>query len=1000
MRLHSLEVTAFGPFTDTVEVDFDTLSDAGLFLLTGATGAGKSSVLDAVCFALYGDVPGDRGTVKRLRSDQAPADRAPRVVLEATLGGRRFLIDRSPAWERPKKRGTGTTVQQASVAVSEWVGDGWTTRSTRLDEAGHLVTELVGMNLPQFCQVALLPQGRFQAFLRAKSEERHALLARVFRTGRFEAVERWLRERRTTTRRLSQTHQQVVADLLSRVSEAGGVDLPEEWQDLASAAESDLVVGWADDLLRAVRAEAGAAAAAAVEQGRRERAARTTLEQATVLAERQASHRDATERLAELTRAQPHHEAQVSRLDAGRRAATVAPLLRVVDDAVATHAAAAAAADRAVATAGGAGSHTGDPRGALAARSRSLVARCAEVAAALPRAAELSALERRLEESSAQAVRAAARIDRLRTDQDEHPRRLGTARTELAASTTAEAALLGASDRLHRLEARLVAAELVITLLPRRDDAAATHAAARSAAHDAREHWLEIREARLEGMASELAGRLAVGGCCPVCGSAEHPQPALALQGAPDATAEKAARRAVDDAESLLQAHEERLRELDTRLALARQQAGEGDPVSLAAEVEDARTTLRRLESEAAERPAREEAVRALEDARAALDADLREAADVARRAVSGRDEAAHLVTACRHEVDTLLADTCHTTLASLLSALEDQERDVAEALTALQAHDGAREALGRAREAAAAAAGDVGFSSAAAAAAAVLSAPALADLEREVADHRDRAVRLEALLTDPSLVEAADTPAPDLPALTEALHEAEVAATESDRAAALATRRHERLQGLRRETDEALSAWLPVRREHALAASMASLVEGTSADNRLQMRLSAYVLAHRLGQVVEAANERLAGMADQRYTLEHTARRGAGETRGGLSLLVRDDWSGESRDPATLSGGETFVVSLALALGLADVITREAGGADLDTLFVDEGFGSLDAETLDHVMDTLDSLRDGGRVVGVVSHVEEMRDRIPAQLRVVKGRGGSSLSVHAGGLG
>ena len=137
--------------------------------------------------------------------------------------------------------------------------------------------------------------------------------------------------------------------------------------------------------------------------------------------------------------------------------------------------------------------------------------------------------------------------------------------------------------------------------------------------------------------------------------------------------------------------------------------------------------------------------------------------------------------------------------------------------------------------------------------------------------------------------------------------------------------------------------------------------------------------------------------MTDQRFSLEHTGKRGAGETRGGLSLLVRDDWSGESRDPATLSGGETFVVSLALALGLADVITQEAGGADLDTLFVDEGFGSLDADTLDDVMDTLDGLRDGGRVVGVVSHVAEMQTRIPSQLRVTKDRTGSRLSVTAG---
>ncbi len=198
-------------------------------------------------------------------------------------------------------------------------------------------------------------------------------------------------------------------------------------------------------------------------------------------------------------------------------------------------------------------------------------------------------------------------------------------------------------------------------------------------------------------------------------------------------------------------------------------------------------------------------------------------------------------------------------------------------------------------------------------------------------------------------------------------------------------------------DLDAALAAWGPLRDDLELTSSLSRFVEGKSADNRLQMRLSAYVLAYRLTQVVAAANARLSGMSDQRYSLEHTGRRGAGETRGGLSLLVRDDWSGETRDPATLSGGETFVVSLALALGLADVVTQEAGGADLDTLFVDEGFGTLDADTLDDVMDTLDSLRDGGRVVGVVSHVAEMRDRIPTQLEVRKSRHGSTLAVSTG---
>jgi exonuclease SbcC len=199
-------------------------------------------------------------------------------------------------------------------------------------------------------------------------------------------------------------------------------------------------------------------------------------------------------------------------------------------------------------------------------------------------------------------------------------------------------------------------------------------------------------------------------------------------------------------------------------------------------------------------------------------------------------------------------------------------------------------------------------------------------------------------------------------------------------------------LRSLERQLGECLTAWTPLREQHALAARLAQLVEGKGPDNPLRIRLAAYVLSERLRQVVSAANERLSRMTGHRYSLEHTDDRGAGEQRGGLSLRVRDDWNGIPRDPATLSGGETFVVSLALALGLADTVAHEAGGTDIDTLFIDEGFGSLDSETLEDVMDTLDTLRDGGRVVGLVSHVPELRSRITTQLEVVKGRTGSTL--------
>ena len=176
MRLHHLEVTAFGPFAATVDVDFDELSAGGLFLLTGATGAGKTSVLDAVCFALYGQVPGDRSGARHLRSDHAAPGVAPRVVLLASIGDRTFRFTRSPAWSRPKQRGSGETRVPAHALVEERRGDAWVALTNRLDDAGLLVGELLGMTAAQFTQVAMLPQGRFQAFLRASSGERHAVL--------------------------------------------------------------------------------------------------------------------------------------------------------------------------------------------------------------------------------------------------------------------------------------------------------------------------------------------------------------------------------------------------------------------------------------------------------------------------------------------------------------------------------------------------------------------------------------------------------------------------------------------------------------------------------------------------------------------------------------------------------------------------------------------------------------------------------------------------------
>ncbi|MFB9840505.1 SbcC/MukB-like Walker B domain-containing protein, partial [Actinoallomurus acaciae] len=239
--------------------------------------------------------------------------------------------------------------------------------------------------------------------------------------------------------------------------------------------------------------------------------------------------------------------------------------------------------------------------------------------------------------------------------------------------------------------------------------------------------------------------------------------------------------------------------------------------------------------------------------------------------------------------------------------------------------------------------------------------------------------------------------PPPDLAALETALGTAEehhqLVASARDRFAD----RRSRLVTLARDLHARADEWRPAAEHHALAARVAALTSGDPTANRTRMRLSAYVLAARLEQVVAAANERLARMSGTRYSLEHTVDKTAGSRghgTGGLGLRVIDGWTGRHREPGTLSGGETFITSLSLALGLADVVTAEAGGTEIGTLFVDEGFGTLDEDTLDEVMEVLDGLRDGGRAVGIVSHVAELRTRIPAQLRVAKARTGSTLTV------
>src|SRR5690348_10074272 len=345
MRPHQLRVTAFGAFGGTVEVGFDELASSGLFLLHGETGAGKTTLLDAIGFALYGRVPGQRGKTRRLRSDHAAPGTSTEVCLEVTLGGRRMRITRQPEQERPKRRGAGTTTQQAKILLEEFAGGSWRAVSTRAGEADAEIADLTGMSAEQFFQVILLPQGEFAKFLHANAEHRGELLQRLFGTDRFRRAEDWLAEQRRVTAREVEEARQGIAALVARITQAAACDVP--------LGDEVPPPPWAAGLAEAAAVRAGTCA----EQVRAHRAeldqAQARQREAERLADRQRRRADALRASAQLADAVPAVAALRRELDAAVRAAEVVPARTEAERTAAVLAEARAAEDQARALAAG-----------------------------------------------------------------------------------------------------------------------------------------------------------------------------------------------------------------------------------------------------------------------------------------------------------------------------------------------------------------------------------------------------------------------------------------------------------------------------------------------------------------------------------------------------------------------------------------------------------------------------------------------------------------------
>ena len=1013
MRIHRMRLEGLGPYAQAQDVDFDRLNAAGLFLLDGPTGAGKSTVLAALCFALYGTVPGGRSAESLVTTLREPGAVIPEVQVEFTVQGRRFEVVRSPKHERPRRRrsaaGGATVTTQATVSLRERVDGEWTAPLTRADEVGQQIAAVLHLDAEQFMQVVLLPQGQFAQFLTAKSDERRVLLRRLFGTQRFDGVEEHLR---VETARLdtavavdADVARTARAQLAEALHEALGPDwhAPEPSPDtddrlLALAAER---AGRAHEDARADLATARAAEQRARVTARELETRGRDLAAAEAWASRRRDHDAEAETAAARRRAVDAHERAGRVLAAAQRATAAADAAGTASETV-TEALAhvedepTAAAWLAAARADGA---------ADAPASRQALGEAERAAEAVARAVRDRDRMRELEQEAAAAAERRAEIDRDRAA-------LVESRPEREAAVAAHRAAvergterLGAREAVDRAvseaAARRTAAEAAAARAVEVETAARAHREAQERRSEAAERHVGLLRARYEQAASELAERLVPGEPCAVCGSPEHPAPAATADttvteaDVRDAEqARTAADRAATDAETALRAAEQTLR-------TAREAAAGLAP-------EAAREALERAEAERA----------ALDQAAKDLAADRRRLT-AAEKTLAGADETAaalaaedgRLAEAAAHRAARLteLRDAVEAARgdAETLDARRDQvtaARRVLAALAAAQDEDArARAVADETGQALTAALAEQHFDDVDAARAARLEETEAAARTAAVQEwHAERARLAELEASEPvrrgrALAEAGVEPPTE--EQTRAAAEALAAAEAASSSRATAVGRLDSLVATVRRQSAALTEVLErsagLIAEHTRVRGLLDLVRG-GGENLLKMPLTSYVLAGRLEEVAAAATERLLAMTDQRYSIEYSDAVG-GRGNKGLELVIRDHYVDETRHPATLSGGETFMASLALALGLADTVQAEAGGIELDTLFVDEGFGSLDADTLDDVLDVVDTLRTGGRTVGLVSHVERMRQEIGVRLEVRKDRRGSSLAVHDG---
>ncbi|HHP0457405.1 TPA: AAA family ATPase [Vibrio harveyi] len=1012
MKPIKLTMQAFGPFAQTETIEFDKLGANPLFLINGPTGSGKTSILDAICFALYGETTGNERQGIQMRCDMAAPTLLTEVTLEFSLHGKSYRVIRSPEQEAPKARGEGMTVRKHTAALYE-ITDEEKLITSKTTQVKTEVTNIIGLNETQFRQVMVLPQGKFRELLLATSKEREEIFGQLFQTDIYKKIEYALKDKASAISKAKDEFDNQIRGALQVAGVSSEAELTEQREALSVQFES-VQKQEQESLaqLNAVKTELQKAEALSNEFKKREQAEialKQHLEQSDAVSSRQLQLDNAKKaskvELPYVTLQNASKQTQ----ELEQKVAKLSQDLTVANDAVKSKEGALQTAKE------------------QAAQLPKLTEQQYQLEGMKGKLVEKSELEKAINagltqksEFEATLKKYSALKEKLTLEAQQGQKSLDQARVDVASIGTVEAEikqqqrlmqdlqkLTGLNQELAKLDALTPSKQASV------DQAKARYVELQRSADTLELSWHNAQ-------AAVLAQRLQAGEMCPVCGSVEHPQPAQFV--GEEVTKEQVQRArnieregqvALNQLNNQLEQHiiaigqyKQQIEQLSVELG----QNASMDLGALQASMQQLDERLQQLSSinlvqleqsvnELNQRCVTGEGkINELQNQMAANESTIKVNQEQLVKLSTSLDAKYSSLEVLEQDIVAIQKQ-----IAELNSALENAQNHLQQAVLAKTNIESQlttnqqwlNEALDR-------------FSTAKADWEQALQASAFEDeaqflackvdeaemqvWQQEIDAFKQTQIKLEQTLADLSST-LKDLASPDLEGLNVKLNSNQQSYVEARNQLDSTHSLFERLEKVRNDIATLHDKNNKLEDEYKVFGTLYDVASGKTGS---RISLHRFVLGVLLDDVLIQASQRLSLMSKGRYILARKTEGFKGAAGRGLDLVVEDSYTGKTRDVATLSGGESFMAALALALGLSDVVQSYSGGIRLDTLFIDEGFGSLDPESLDLAIQTLVDLQQTGRMIGVISHVSELKEQMAQRIDVEPSRLGSTVSVKS----